>query len=433
MISVQKPIAGSSRKGFSLVELMVAMALIIFMLSIMSQAFVIATTCMQGLKGVGELLDKGRPVLAIMQKDLSAYHFDGLRRLSDDNFWENGPPSQGYFYISQGGLSEVEGTTLDGVTYQVSGQIPTKVSDHRLAFTSRLSGKNPEDFFVTPFENYAMAAVPSDYTRLTGLFNSSNALKTSRNSERYDFVPGILHSNWAEIAYFTKANSKNVNGVPLMDLYRQQKVVLPSTVEANGLQVDSMYLGKYEDFCCRVVTVANANPPPPAKPIVYFNSPAELTVPANRMALGVPFTNKPSSDLLLTDLISFDVRVLQDSSLQDFSLLSNILRTSVWPIPAPPPTDYSGYNRIFNTSPLVFDTWTKDRMGGVKYDLGDSSTGKWQPAATDATRIPIWNYQWNGSQYIPVKGLRINAIQVSIRIWDEKSQKAREFKLIQRL
>ena len=84
----------NSKKGFTLVELLVSMAIIIFMLSIMSQAFVIATTCMSGVKGVGELLDKGRPVLAVLQKDLSAYHFDGYKRLSDADFWNNGPPRQ---------------------------------------------------------------------------------------------------------------------------------------------------------------------------------------------------------------------------------------------------------------------------------------------------------------------------------------------------
>ncbi len=40
--------------------------------------------------------------------------------------------------------------TTDGVTYQRSGS----AADHRLAFTSRLSGKNPEDFYVTAFEQY---------------------------------------------------------------------------------------------------------------------------------------------------------------------------------------------------------------------------------------------------------------------------------------
>ena len=53
-----------------------------------------------------------------------------------------------------------------------------------------------------------------------------------------------------------------------------------------------------------------------------------------------------------------------------------------------------------------------------------------------ATLIPIWNHNRSGMAgniFTPSKGLRINAIQVSIRIWDEKSQKAREFKIIQRI
>ena len=140
---IQLKIKRNCRNAFTLVELMVAMALIILMLSIMSQAFVIATTCMSGLKGVGELLDKGRPVLAVLQKDLSAYHFDGYKRLSDADFWDNGPPRQGYFQIYEGGPTSYEGMTTDGVTYQRSGS----AADHRLAFTSRLSGKNPEDFY----------------------------------------------------------------------------------------------------------------------------------------------------------------------------------------------------------------------------------------------------------------------------------------------
>lgn len=431
----------SHRKGFSLVELLVAMAIIIFMLTIMSQAFVIATTCMQGLKGVGELLDKGRPVLAVLQKDLSAYHFDGMRRLSDEDFWSNGPPSQGYFHMYQGGLSTVEGVTNDGVGYEISGT----TSDHRLAFTSRLSGKNPEDFYIAPLENYSMVPpnppmVPTDYANLVSLFNTGTTLSKSDNSSRFDFNLGVVHSQWAEIAYFTKPNNRNANGVPLMDLYRQQKLVLPSTFEANNLQIDSAkYLAYYENFSCKSATVANNMPPPPTKQIVYFNSPSDLSVAANRVPIDVANfpvnTLYPNSDVLLNDIISFDVRILPDSSLLDFSLLSNLITLRPF---AP---NSSGYNNISNTKvPCVFDTWCTDRSGAVKYDIGDFSSGVWQPNSADPAKVPVWNYFYYvdpmnpmNSAYIPIKGLRINAIQVSIRVWDEKSQKAREFKLIQRL
>ena len=430
----------NSKKGFTLVELLVSMAIIIFMLSIMSQAFVIATTCMSGVKGVGELLDKGRPVLAVLQKDLSAYHFDGYKRLSDADFWNNGPPRQGYFQIYEGGATSYEGTTTDGVTYQRSGS----ASDHRLAFTSRLSGKNPEDFYVAAFEQYFdnNGVIHPDCLNLIGLFNSNAVLQASKNSQRYDFNPGVLHSQWAEIAYFTKANNRTANGTPLMDLYRQQKAVLPSNAEANGLalsdtmpvppyQPNTSKMPYYENFSCK----SNAGK-------IYFNSPSDLTMPNYRMASGLPNTLYPNSDLLITDVISFDVRILPDSSLQDFSLISSLS------------TFGYRYNQSSNiqTPPCIFDTWTTGNDGSTQYDIGNFNTGVWQPTAWDsskspvapapntginpATLIPIWNHNRSGMAgniFTPSKGLRINAIQVSIRIWDEKSQKAREFKIIQRI
>lgn len=446
------------RKGFTLVELLVSMAIIIFMLSIMSQAFVIATTCMSGLKGVGELLDKGRPVLAVLQKDLSAYHFDGYKRLSDADFWDNGPPKQGYFQIYEGGNTVVEGITADGVTYNRSGS----AADHRLAFTSRLSGKNPDDFYVTAFEQYFdnngvidpnKGVIHPDYLNLIGLFNSNKGLQASKNPQRYDFNPGVLHSQWAEIAYFTKANNRTANGTPLMDLYRQQKMVLPSNAEANGLSTgfpisdtplptptypsNKSKIWYFENFSCR--SIPN-NPGPPASKI-YFNSPTDLTMPGYRMTSGVPNTLYPYSDLLVTDVISFDVRILPDNSLQDFSLISSLPFNSY---------RYNNQNSNMQTPPCIFDTWTTGN-DGTQYDIGNFDTGVWQPSTWDITKtsmspppnninpaglIPVWNHNRSGMAgniFTPIKGLRINAIQVSIRLWDEKSQKAREFKIIQRI
>ena len=90
------------RQGFTLVELMVSMALIIFIMAILSQAFVAALGVFRNLKGQGDLAEHLRAVTQILQRDLAADHFDGNRRLSDPNFWLNGPPSQGFFQIWQG-------------------------------------------------------------------------------------------------------------------------------------------------------------------------------------------------------------------------------------------------------------------------------------------------------------------------------------------
>ena len=73
---IQLKIKRNCRNAFTLVELMVAMALIILMLSIMSQAFVIATGTMQGLKEVADMQEKIRPAITLLQRDLGANDFE---------------------------------------------------------------------------------------------------------------------------------------------------------------------------------------------------------------------------------------------------------------------------------------------------------------------------------------------------------------------
>lgn len=484
--------SGYNRKGFSLVELLVAMAIIIFMLSIMSQAFVIATTCMSGLKGVGELLDKSRPVLNIMQKDLSAYHFDGMRRLSDSDFWVNGPPSEGYFMILQDKpYDALEGTTSDGVSYARAGS----GANHILAFTSRLAGNSPESFYIAPVPTVN----PTLKSTFDYLFNNAGGPPpgcpnrpqslTDDNSKRFDYTPGVIHSRWAEVAYFVRpsASNKTANGTPLVDLFRQQKIVLPSISEMNqvtaGLNINHSTSFatttpnlKYSDYFYNF-SIANNNNLDATKDNLVFNSPRDLTVPWRRIgnrgtgnnatlkSLGFPTAgnlfdsfsttvtspgpsyNHPGTgtDLLLNDVISFEVKIVPDAYLDFVPLSSLVYNSPLLPViggnTGYEATRISAFNlntNYYSASRVVFDTWTTDRTSGVnsgiKYDGGDYSSGMWLPTTTTPNppqsptynRVPFWNT-------LTGAGLRINAIQVSIRIWDEKSQKAREFKLIQRL
>src|SRR5579884_1880068 len=111
------------RQGFTLVELLVAMALIIFMMAILSGAFQAALGTFRNLKAQGDLAEKLRATAQILQRDLAANHFDGNRRLSDPTFWNNGPPQQGFFQIWHGSipsavagnLSFDEGADPDGI------------------------------------------------------------------------------------------------------------------------------------------------------------------------------------------------------------------------------------------------------------------------------------------------------------------------------
>src|SRR5919201_6944902 len=90
------------RRGFTLVELLVAMALIVFIMSILSGAFVAATKGFRDLKAAGDMAERLRSVSAQLRRELAADHFAGKLRMSQDNFWLNGPPEQGFFRVWQG-------------------------------------------------------------------------------------------------------------------------------------------------------------------------------------------------------------------------------------------------------------------------------------------------------------------------------------------
>src|SRR5260370_4886975 len=92
----------SSRGAFTLVELLVAAALIVFMMAVLSHALVSATKSFRDLKAAGDLTERLRSVSGQLRSDLSADHFEGKKRLSDPTFWDNGPPRQGFFRVYQG-------------------------------------------------------------------------------------------------------------------------------------------------------------------------------------------------------------------------------------------------------------------------------------------------------------------------------------------
>ena len=58
--------------------------------------------------------------MTILQRDLAADHFDGTKKLCDPDFWEYGPPREGYFSIIQGGGSEQETPSSGPVKYYIS-------------------------------------------------------------------------------------------------------------------------------------------------------------------------------------------------------------------------------------------------------------------------------------------------------------------------
>src|ERR1700736_85000 len=91
------------RSGFTLVEMMVAMTLTIFVMVILSQCFVQGLETFSGLKAIGDMQEELRTATTLLRADLSQDHFEGKRRLSDPRVnLASDRIREGFFVVGQG-------------------------------------------------------------------------------------------------------------------------------------------------------------------------------------------------------------------------------------------------------------------------------------------------------------------------------------------
>jgi prepilin-type N-terminal cleavage/methylation domain-containing protein len=437
------------RQAFTLVELLVVSALIVFIMAIISQAFVTATGTFRDLKALADLSQKLRGVRTIMTKDLTTDHFEGKKRLSNLSFWDSGPPENGFFRVYSKvhietppapaqpypSTSYFEGVDSDG--------IPSfRAFEHVLHFTIKLRGNQRSDFLS--------ANVPANSPLLA-------APALGLPDRRYQDSANTYNAQWAEVAYFLRATPDTANGTQLYSLYRRQLLAVPS---------DALNLAKNpfdgKDYRVTVAdaipTDANGNknysylemsaqPNPADNTTLYFNSPLDLTMPARRFGMDpqqqagllpqqqaglfLPTVgaypvmaeqnrNFQAADLLLTDVISFDVRVLLDGGTDFVELTDNAVQA------------FSNNNRQFYPNfvkgtnppqyfPVVFDTWSKATDNIYDYS-------SWaMPGNQDGTSIPLYQSATTG------KPIVIKAVQITIRAWDFKTQQSRQTTLVQEM
>ncbi len=234
-------------------------------------------------------------------------------------------------------------------------------------------------------------------------------------------------------------------GTPLYALYRQQRLVVASEMATNPVlnvptpsEVDQLNWG----LGIPQVTVASLlptqlaayqakisckpNPNAGYSSTLYFNSPADLTIPQRRTGAKFPLQSLATSfqpivdptsttgqltgeDLVLQDVLSFDVKLLLPAG------------TGVAPLPLLPvgtvrpdgsvvkSTD-SPANRTVPTTDFYgvpyFDTWSQRRDDLYNYDIL-------------ATAPPFQ--------------ASVLAVQITIRIWDPKTQITRQVTVVQEM
>ena len=120
------------RAGFTLVELLVAAALSILIMAVLSTAFQTGLQTLSTLKSLGDMAERLKTAETLLRTDLSAEHFTtvgnasgtpgdgspGALRVSDlhyESATPGGLPLGGYFQIVQGMGSFPEGLDADGL------------------------------------------------------------------------------------------------------------------------------------------------------------------------------------------------------------------------------------------------------------------------------------------------------------------------------
>jgi prepilin-type N-terminal cleavage/methylation domain-containing protein len=427
------------RTGFTLVEMMVSMALVLFIMVILSQAFVAGLESFRLLKATGDMQERLRTVSSILRQDLASNHFlpgGGARSLSGQDLTSGtwAPPLKGFFRIWQGSAPSTtnpsyfdEGPDGDG-TVMVSG-VPAifnhsfRAIDHQLHFTITSSGNRLENYFsgTVPIP----PAIATTVTRLDQLGPS-------------DFQStGSYNAQWAQVAYFLRATGASANGTPLFGLYRRQVAILadpdatamnnamspPRPPYSGAATTNAAFLDQtYYDVSCKADAAGN----------LFFQTSADVTIPQLRFgtqidatSAGIPVANVGSianpiytypkldeqvtgtnsshfgDDLLLTDVVSFEVKVLHSLHQNEF--------VSLFDASVP-----NGYNSAINPLNVrVFDTWTQTVNSTYDYSGWNSATSS-MPSNTA----------------IPMK-INILALQITVRVWDAKSQQTRQITIIQ--
>jgi type II secretory pathway pseudopilin PulG len=507
------------RHAFTLVELMVSMALIIFMMAILSGAFVAALGVFRNLKGQGDLAERLRATMQILQRDLAADHFGSNRRLSDPTFWNNGPPQQGFFQIWHGPPA---GTVIEG--FDPSGIGSYRTINHSLAFTVKLVGNDMGDFMSASALGSGNIWDPSQVDPATGFPPKpvvpqlpGNPPPPAGPGPAYGLGIGAIQQfgppesryqpiirrqsvsgynyQWAEVAWFLQPQMNPTTllqdytvadpqagsqPIPLYTLYRRQRLLVPDN---NLVTLATLTPGTYGTPPGGGVPLTEGIPPIssqlyflemscwPNTTALYFNSPSDITVPQRRFGynpLATPIPTYPpsaftpisvaapgsplsGSDIQLNNVVSFDVRILP---LYD-------LATAVT-LPPPQIIDpfvtlfQPPFSTVFNTAPytysappgtaggMVFDTWSSVNDG---QPLQNYST--WNTPGVPGVTIPFWTttpltYQYPAGAVIPGtvlpqtittpitgSGPIIRALQVTIRIWDFKTNQTRQVTIVQ--
>lgn len=587
--------APNDRRGFTLVEMLVSSALILFIMYILASCFQSALSAFGQLKAAGDLQERLRLASMIVRDDLKQEHFDGgtakhfndghtlgQQRL-DKSDWQ--PPDKGFFRIYQGSPSNDSTfnkafTASNGV--DVDGLISYQVINHYLHFTVHLGGVQGTDKTATiqngrdqVFQTQFLNATGGPDQSSTGPYSLYDPDPTNNTNNRPSWIsPPYLkfdaptwdagtnsflynpnnttdpqlqrffYSPWAEVAYYLRESGQTVDGTKLGTklyvLYRRQRLLLDDTYVSPPQPPQSPSLGYLPPTPAQpaLTDMSFWQRPPLSAMRFEMNTPSTATVPQRRFGMdpglqtfgrsgvfndlqhtpnfyfpifadnappggnnpppantnygmhSTSSSNQDGDDVLLSDVLSFEVKVdwtppgpqppptgsappssndfprnaqppilwnygsgkTQDSNPR-FKYVDSSVTTQINPdypfddLPPPGGMNPNNNNKGFNPNYAgygndvrLFDTWSHQ----------PKDAGSLTPPAYDFQGTPDSQMQeaWSTGYLVDTSGgglsnpiqpttiplrIRVRALQIRIRIWDAKAKLARQITIVQDL
>jgi hypothetical protein len=253
-----------------------------------------------------------------------------------------------------------------------------------------------------------------------------------------DFRDGTtVYSPWAVVTYllappFGQASPVDfadpAQQVPLWTLYRLQQVA--ADPRPNGPMQRIPGVSQWE-FASGGTTA------------YYPTGPKDVTVPEFRPVIGAQSITNTGEEVLLTNVISFQVQATWLSNPTLFGLQSPAMTPQVPPTPVPPgfiPNPDYPWDDIPQIAPTVnsrfggqrfFDTWSS--INAATFPQGTGT-----PVQANGPDYTQWASQtWTGTApqtgpdpRIPLR-IRVRALKITIRVWDPQTQQARQVTIIQ--
>jgi hypothetical protein len=454
---VARPLA---RPAFTLTEMMVATALCLFLMLVISQAFGSATQTFQTMRTAGQLQERLRGGITVIRRDLANDHFGppygtfGGPKVANQQMHLLGwtPPEVGYFEIDTAGAPHLFGLykgssiaepfvlpVTDGEGFYSTRSAPAR--QHSLRFTVRVPAGAPGELFSAEFEP------------------SARLLADPRINEFPNPAPPVIYSRWAEVTYFLETTIDWVSpNVPLHTLYRRVRLLAPTSGSGIDIPYDNaaiypafpgktpsnLMVERYPGVAIEEFAGGFRFLGPGDVLDRYRRTPPE---PETRLNRATGLLERTGGDILMTDVISFEVKafwlhnpVLNRTSLPgdyagsspDPALLQagSLGRTHPWlftdapfydlPRPSINPIEAHGW---FDTCGPVHSHFPPPTGAKVTYTRSDHID--WADLSSVWSADPL--HEW----LQPPLRINVRALQIKIRIWDPRAEKARQVTIIQ--